>query len=366
MKTLADSEPIETQALAVVDHPQPPATGLFGTTEPVAVVEKAKAVANALKDVISKQGLISKISNKEYPRCEAWTLLGTMLGVYPVLIWTHPVEGGWEARVEARTRDGAIVGAAEAQCLRGEKNWGNRDDFALRSMAQTRATAKCLRMPLGFVMTLAGYEATPAEEMMAEPAKTHPKASQTPKNTPPVSPNTKDQTDEEIQNRAMFLQTLEKQAGKPFFSAIERFLRGSEINGVTWLMPNETLADLREDRLRRLVNQWDSLFPKIEAWLNEHPEHVSQEPQTEAEADDLPFDEDPDDEWRTFPMPFGKHAGTVLGELDKKYLYGLWANYEVETEYNGKPKKQETIDKDQQFRDMLDQAGLHYEFTKKD
>jgi hypothetical protein len=32
-------------------------------------------------------------------------------------------------------------------------------------MAQTRATSKALRQPLGFVMTLAGYSATPAEEM---------------------------------------------------------------------------------------------------------------------------------------------------------------------------------------------------------
>jgi hypothetical protein len=32
-------------------------------------------------------------------------------------------------------------------------------------MAQTRAVSKALRGPLGFVVTLAGYEATPAEEM---------------------------------------------------------------------------------------------------------------------------------------------------------------------------------------------------------
>ncbi len=162
-----NTEPIE-QALTVVEHPQPPATGLFGTTDPVMVVQKAREVADALKDVIVKQGLVSTISGKQYPRCEAWTLLGTMLGVYPVLVWTKQFETGWEARVEARTRDGAIVGAAEAQCLADEKNWGNRDDFARRSMAQTRATAKCLRMPLGFVMTLAGYEPTPAEEMIQE------------------------------------------------------------------------------------------------------------------------------------------------------------------------------------------------------
>jgi hypothetical protein len=65
-------------------------------------------------------------------------------------------------------------------------------------------------------------------------------------------------------------------------------------------------------------------------------------------------------------MPFGKNAGIALEDLEKNYLYGLWANYTVETEYKGKPKKPETIEKDTQFRLMLDLAGKHYEFTKKD
>ena len=93
-----------------------------------------------------------------------------MLGVFPVVVWTKEVgEGqGWEARVEARTRDGAVVGAAEAECLRSEKTWKNRDSYALRSMAQTRATSKALRGPVGFVMTIAGFEATPEEEMPRE------------------------------------------------------------------------------------------------------------------------------------------------------------------------------------------------------
>lgn len=92
-------------------------------------------------------------------------MLGTMLGVFPVVEWTRPVQDGWEARVEARTLAGQVVGAAEAECLRSEKQWKSRDDYALRSMAQTRAVSKALRGPLGFVVTLAGFEATPAEEM---------------------------------------------------------------------------------------------------------------------------------------------------------------------------------------------------------
>ena len=98
-------------------------------------------------------------------------------------------------------------------------------------------------------------------------------------------------------------------------------------------------------------------------------------PTKEKKAIEVPRDPEPevvndvdgdDAPWRKFPMPFGKNAGTPLGEVDKKYLFGLWANYTVETEYNGKPKKAETIAKDRQFRAVLDQAGEHYKFEKKD
>ncbi len=75
-----------------------------------------------------------------------------------------------------------------------------------------------------------------------------------------------------------------------------------------------------------------------------------------------PAEKSTDSDWSSFPMPWGKQAGTPLGELDEKYLYGLWANYEVETEYNGRPKKKETIEKDREFRAMLDHAGVHHEF----
>ncbi len=141
---------------------------LFGSTEPKAIIVRATEIATHLREVITKQGLVSRIQGKEYPRVEAWTLLGTLLGVFPVLQWTKETEGGYEARVEARTLSGAIVGAAEACCLRSESNWAKRDAFALKSMAQTRASAKALRIPLGFVMSLSGFEATPAEEMTDE------------------------------------------------------------------------------------------------------------------------------------------------------------------------------------------------------
>ena len=151
----------------LVVHDAPPPT-LFKTDDPVEVLERASRVADALKGVIQKQGLVSNIQGREHVRVEGWTTLGSMLGVVPVVVWTRRTDDGWEARVEARTLDGRTVGAAEAMCSKSERTWKSRDDYALRSMAQTRATSKALRGPLGFVVTLAGYEATPAEEVPAE------------------------------------------------------------------------------------------------------------------------------------------------------------------------------------------------------
>ncbi len=141
---------------------------LFRSDEPDEIIDRATSTAGSLAKVIRSQKLAVKISGREHVRVEGWTLLGTLLGVFPYLVWSRPIENGddgWEARCEARTLDGRVVGSAEAMCSRSEKTWANRDDYALRSMAQTRATSKALRQPLGFVMALAGFEATPAEEM---------------------------------------------------------------------------------------------------------------------------------------------------------------------------------------------------------
>lgn len=147
------------------DHEIVQPVNLFGTADPDEVIASATAKAKALANVVKQQQLAVRISGREHVRVEGWTLLGSMLGVFPVCVWTRKLEDGWEARVEARTLTGQIVGAAEAECLRSESTWKSRDDYALRSMAQTRATSKALRQPLGFVMTLAGFDATPLEEI---------------------------------------------------------------------------------------------------------------------------------------------------------------------------------------------------------
>lgn len=155
----------ELEAVAI----QP--ANLFGTSDPQMALTKAAAVATVLTRVIKEQGLFKQIGTKAHIFVDAWTFLGSMLGVFPNVVWSKRIMDGetpigWEARVEAKTLAGQVVGSAEASCLYNERNWKGRDDYAVRSMAQTRATGKAMRLPLGFIVVLAGYSATPAEEMV--------------------------------------------------------------------------------------------------------------------------------------------------------------------------------------------------------
>lgn len=170
------TEAIEATAVVVSEQPMT----LYGTDNPQTIIERATGQANVLAKVIEDKQLYSTINGRKHVRIEGWTTCGALVGVFAVPVWTKPVDGGWEARVEARTMSGEVVGAADAECLREEKNWSDRDDFALRSMAQTRAASKALRLPLGWIVTLAGFDATPAEEMGAEAAHQPPGGQQRP------------------------------------------------------------------------------------------------------------------------------------------------------------------------------------------
>ena len=59
-----------------------------------------------------------------------------------------------------------MIGAAEAMCTRSESKWARRDEFQLRSMAQTRAIARALRAPLAPIVALSEYGPSVAEELI--------------------------------------------------------------------------------------------------------------------------------------------------------------------------------------------------------
>ncbi len=140
--------------------------GLFDLG-PQDMVNSAASLATVLADVIEKQRLYTNIQGKKYVRVEAWATLGTMLGVLPrEVAVTETADGSYEAIVELySTKSGQIVGRGSAICGMDEKRWSGADRYARRSMAVTRATGKAFRLGFSWIMSLAGYQATPAEEM---------------------------------------------------------------------------------------------------------------------------------------------------------------------------------------------------------
>ena len=137
---------------------------------PADMVVRATEIANVLKDVIKQQKLTVKIGPNEHVKAEGWATMGSMLNVLPKerQVIEHP-DGSFEAYVDlVNMRTGVIVGGGSAICGAEEQRWKKAERYARRSMAITRATGKAYRLCFAWVMALAGYNTTPAEEMPFE------------------------------------------------------------------------------------------------------------------------------------------------------------------------------------------------------
>jgi hypothetical protein len=206
---------------------------------PEIVLEEARKAAVALKEVIDSKPNPVLFNGEKYLEFEDWQTVGRFYGISPRIVATKYVEfgdiRGWEAHAQAvQVASERIVSSAEAMCLNDEDKWRSRPKyewvyvkksggtsiedpgkdeiiwvkgkdgkskpkkerqhvgdeavplFQLRSMAQTRACAKAMRQALAWVVVLAGFKPTPAEELdgMIEPAT--PQASPTSTSTQPA------------------------------------------------------------------------------------------------------------------------------------------------------------------------------------
>lgn len=69
--------------------------------------------------------------------------------------------------------------------------------------------------------------------------------------------------------------------------------------------------------------------------------------------------------WKSLEIHYGVNRGVKLGDMDRKKLYGLWANFKAEPrEWQG--KMYDPSPADIGLRKALDEAGAHYNFTKRD
>ena len=159
---------------------------------PEMVLGNAQIAAKALGEVLKNKPKPVIINKEQYLEYEDWQTLGQFYG-YTVKTGAAEmvdIDGVKGAKASASLIDihtGLFLGGAEAYCMRDEEKWGTRAKyewqgsgnsshrvkigeesvpwFQLASMAQTRAGAKAFRNRLAWVVVMAGFKATPVEEM---------------------------------------------------------------------------------------------------------------------------------------------------------------------------------------------------------
>lgn len=137
---------------------------------PEIVLKEAMEAARALGDIVSKKKKPVIMNGEQYLEFEDWQTVGRFYGITAKEdgdAETVEIGGaiGFKASSVALRIDGAVISRATAYCMNDEPNWKTKPLFQLASMAQTRANSKALRNVLAWVVVLAGYRPTPAEEM---------------------------------------------------------------------------------------------------------------------------------------------------------------------------------------------------------
>jgi len=170
-ETKKEIEVVEKETEALTETKEVQTLNLFGSGDPQKAIERAMKIANAVADVIKQKELYVLMRGKAYVFCEGWTTMGALLGIFPQIVDVIDLSNEtsslrrYVAICETRTLDGRLVTRAESECSNEESTKKDFDHYAIRSMAETRATSKALRMCLSWIMKLAGYEPTPAEEV---------------------------------------------------------------------------------------------------------------------------------------------------------------------------------------------------------
>jgi hypothetical protein len=129
-------------------------------------LDLAKDLAKFIKD----NKLSTQVQGKEFVNVEGWQYAGSRLGIVPIVEQVLNVSNDQEIKYQAKVtlfdmRSQHTVGAGFAICSNKESGKKFYQEFAIASMAQTRAIGKAYRNILAWIIRAAGYEPTPAEEM---------------------------------------------------------------------------------------------------------------------------------------------------------------------------------------------------------
>jgi hypothetical protein len=132
--------------------------------------EDINKFSNILKKFIVEAKLSCNIKGKEYVYVDGWKFAGLSFGLTAIpkrpenLSTEKEIKYSCECEI-IRIDTKEVIGYGFAICSNKEEKKRHFDEYAIASMAQTRAQGKGFRNLLGFVMNMAGFEATPAEEM---------------------------------------------------------------------------------------------------------------------------------------------------------------------------------------------------------
>jgi hypothetical protein len=136
----------------------------------IAKSDETLQLATDVARFIRENKLFLHLQGKEYVNVEGWQYAGSRLGILPIVEELTNLSDGQEVKYQSRVRllnlrNEQIVGSGFAICSNKEPGKKFFQEFAVASMAQTRAIGKAYRNILAWLIRAAGYEPTPAEEM---------------------------------------------------------------------------------------------------------------------------------------------------------------------------------------------------------
>jgi hypothetical protein len=130
-------------------------------------------MAKELAAYIKRQGLSVRIGSRDYVMVEGWEFAGARLGIIPYVESEENLSTDKEIKYKVTVllkdmnRGMATIGRGIAICSDKDAKKKSFDEYAVLSMAQTRAIGKAYRNLIGWIIKAAGYETTPAEEIPA-------------------------------------------------------------------------------------------------------------------------------------------------------------------------------------------------------
>jgi len=134
-----------------------------------------KKLATELTKFIDDNRLSTDIAGKKYVMVEGWQFAGSQLGLVAIPNEAQDIskEGGTEIRYKSSAdvihiATGNLVSRGFAICSNKETKKKSFDEYAVASMAQTRAIGKAYRNNLSWLIKMAGFEGTPREEITDE------------------------------------------------------------------------------------------------------------------------------------------------------------------------------------------------------